>query len=55
MKSGWEFKEEKINTNLLNYQNQKNLHKNIINEINSLRNKRKFFINNISKISNINI
>ena len=55
MKSGWEFKEEKINTNLLNYQNQKNLHKNIINEINSLKNKRKFFINNISKISNINI
>ena len=54
MKSGWEFKEEKINTSFVNYQNHKSLHKNIINEINSLCNKRKFFISNISKISNIN-
>ena len=54
MKSGWEFKEEKINTNSVNYQNNKNLHKNIINEINSLCNKRKFFISNIYKISNTN-
>ena len=52
--SRWETKEEHLNFKnfMQQYQNRKNHQKNIVNEINSLCNKRKFFISNISKISN---
>jgi len=54
MNSGWEFKEEFFNTKIINIKNHKKQQKNIINEINSLCNKRKLFISNISKISDNN-
>ena len=54
MNSGWEFKEEFFNTKIINIKNHKKHQKKIVNEINSLCNKRKLFINNISKISDNN-
>ena len=54
MNSGWEFKEEFFNTKIINIKNHKKHQKKIINEINSLCNKRKLFISNISKISDNN-
>ena len=52
MNNGWKFKEEDMNQEKykINF-NHNNNHINIIKEINSLSNKRTFFINNISKIS----
>ena len=52
MNNGWEFREENMNQEKykINF-NHNNNHINIIKEINSLSNKRTFFINNISKIS----
>ena len=54
MNSGWEFKEEFFNTKIINIKNHKKHQKKIVNEINSLCNKRKLFISNISKISDNN-
>ena len=53
MNCGWELKDESINYEKYksNFIHQKN-HNSIINDINSLTNKRSIFINNISKISN---
>jgi len=53
MNCGWELKDESINYEKYksNFIQQKN-HNSIINDINSLTNKRSIFINNISKISN---
>ena len=53
MNCGWELKDESINYEKYksNFIQQKN-HNSIINDINSLINKRSVFINNISKISN---
>ena len=53
MNCGWELKDESIISEKykFNFIHQKN-HNSIINDINSLTNKRSIFINNISKISN---
>ena len=56
MNNGWEFREENMNQEKykINF-NHNNNHINIIKEINSLSNKRTFFINNISKISKFKV